>query len=61
MFLVVLTKSLALEASCNDYDVLAKQISGIISERPSNDKSRKCKLLKLQFDLGSTSSYVIML
>ncbi|THY45179.1 hypothetical protein D6C98_07927 [Aureobasidium pullulans] len=60
MFLVVPTESLALEASCDDYDVLAKHISGIISERPSDDKSGKFKLLKLQFDLGSTSSYVIM-
>jgi hypothetical protein len=60
MFLVIPAETLTLESACDDYDNFAKQLPTNVSDKPSDDKSRKCKLLRMSFEIDSLRSYVIM-
>jgi hypothetical protein len=60
MFLVVPAETLTLKSACDDYDKFAKQLPTNISDKPFDDKSGKCKLLRMSFEIDSPNSYVIM-
>ncbi|KAH0271010.1 hypothetical protein KCU91_g7677, partial [Aureobasidium melanogenum] len=60
MFLVVPAESLALETAFDDHDAIVKQFPGISFESPSDDKSRKHKLMRMSFVMESMRSHVIM-
>ncbi|KAG9764684.1 hypothetical protein KCU73_g852, partial [Aureobasidium melanogenum] len=60
MILVVPAETLTLESDCCNYNELVDQLPGIVSERPSDDKSGACKLLRVTFNIGPAKSYVIM-
>jgi hypothetical protein len=60
MFLVIPAETLTLESACDDYDNFAKQLPKDVSDKPSDNKSGKCKLLEMSFEIGSRRSYVIM-
>jgi hypothetical protein len=60
MFLVVPAETLTLKSACGDYDKFAKQLPNIVSDKPADDRSGKCKLLRMSFQIDSPSSYVIM-
>jgi hypothetical protein len=56
MFLVVPAETLTLESACDDYDNLAKQLPTNASDEPSDNKSGKCKLLRMSFEIDSLRS-----
>ncbi|KAG9765698.1 hypothetical protein KCU73_g300, partial [Aureobasidium melanogenum] len=60
MFLVVPAETLTLKSACGDYDNFAKQLPNIVPDKPADDRSGKCKLLRMSFEIGSPRSYVIM-
>jgi hypothetical protein len=60
MFLVVPAETLTLKSACGDYDEFTKQLPNIVSNKPADDKSGKCKLLRMSFEIDSPRSYVIM-
>ncbi|KAG9981074.1 hypothetical protein KCU78_g21569, partial [Aureobasidium melanogenum] len=53
-------ESLALETAFDDHDAIVKQFPGISFESPSDDKSRKHKLMRMSFVMESMRSHVIM-
>jgi len=60
MFLVVPAETLTLKSACGDYDNFAKQLPNIVSDKPADDKSGKCKLLRMSFEIEFPRSYVMM-
>jgi hypothetical protein len=60
MFLVIPAETLTLKSACDDYDKFAKELPTNISDKPFDDKSGKCKLLRMSFEIDSPNSYVIM-
>ncbi|THW72346.1 hypothetical protein D6D19_06592 [Aureobasidium pullulans] len=60
MFLVVPAETLTLKSACGDYDEFAEQLPNIVSNKPADDKSGKCKLIRMSFEIDSPRSYVIM-
>jgi hypothetical protein len=60
MFLVIPAETLTLESACDEHENFAKQLPKNVSDEPSDDKSGKCKLLRMSFEIDSLRSYVIM-
>jgi hypothetical protein len=56
MLLVVPAETLTLESACDDYDYLAKQLPTNAFDEPSDNKSGKCKLLRMSFEIDSLRS-----
>ncbi|TIA33119.1 hypothetical protein D6C78_07772 [Aureobasidium pullulans] len=60
MLLVVPAETLTLKSACDDYNNFAKQLPSNVYNKPSDDKSGKCKLLRMLFKINSLRNYVIM-
>jgi hypothetical protein len=60
MFLVVPAEILTLESASDEHENFAKQLPKNVSDKPSDNQSEKCKLLRMSFEIDSLRSYVIM-